>query len=79
MFVFSLCDETARAPPPIAPDAIDAAGWTHPRLCTVPMGWTNAPALAQAQSLAPEAPKVTFKGPRWGAGNTNRGATVPRL
>ncbi len=25
MFVFSLCDETARAPPPIAPDAIDAA------------------------------------------------------
>ena len=36
----------------VPPDAIDAAGWTHPRLCTVPMGWTNAPALAQAANEA---------------------------
>ena len=33
-------------------EAIDEDGWTHPRLCTMPMGWTNAPALAQAANEA---------------------------
>ena len=36
----------------VPPEAIDSDGWTHPRLCTVPMGWTNAPALAQAANEA---------------------------
>ena len=33
-------------------DAVDEDGWTHPQLCTVPMGWTNAPAIAQAANEA---------------------------
>ena len=36
----------------VPPEAIDEDGWTHPRLCTMPMGWTNAPALAQAANEA---------------------------